>query len=59
MKNQYSDKAAKTAIGRARKQKTPQDLALCVYASHLLGGVPGLVLHGGGNTSVKTKDDIL
>src|SRR4030081_3825686 len=30
------------------------DLALRVYTSRLLGGDPRLVLHGGGNTSVKT-----
>ena len=31
-----------------------EDLALRVYTSRLLGGDPRLVLHGGGNTSVKT-----
>ncbi len=31
------------------------DLALRVYSSRLLGGNPSLVLHGGGNTSVKTS----
>ena len=31
------------------------DLALRVYTTRLLGGDPALVLHGGGNTSVKTK----
>lgn len=31
------------------------DLQLRVYSSRLLGREPGLVLHGGGNTSVKTK----
>ena len=31
-----------------------RDLALRVYTSRLLGGDPRLVLHGGGNTSVKT-----
>jgi rhamnose utilization protein RhaD (predicted bifunctional aldolase and dehydrogenase) len=31
-----------------------RDLALRVYSSRLLGGEPNLVLHGGGNTSVKT-----
>jgi len=30
-----------------------QDLALCTYASRLLGAEEALVLHGGGNTSVK------
>ncbi len=29
-------------------------LSACVYGSRLLGADPGLVLHGGGNTSVKT-----
>ena len=33
------------------------DLALRVYTTRLLGGDPKLVLHGGGNTSVKTRDD--
>lgn len=59
MKNLYSERQAKTAISRARRQKIPKDLALCVYASHLLGGNPALVRHGGGNTSVKTAEDIL
>ena len=31
------------------------DLAQCVYASRLLGRDPTLVLHGGGNTSVKIR----
>ncbi len=31
------------------------DLAQCVYASRLLGADPALVLHGGGNTSVKIE----
>jgi rhamnose utilization protein RhaD (predicted bifunctional aldolase and dehydrogenase)/NAD(P)-dependent dehydrogenase (short-subunit alcohol dehydrogenase family) len=34
-------------------------LAQCVYGSRLLGSEPGLVVHGGGNTSVKmTATDI-
>lgn len=33
----------------------PDDLALRVYSSRLLGSNPNLVLHGGGNTSVKTS----
>ena len=37
-----------------------EDLALRVYTTRLLGRDPLLVLHGGGNTSVKTraKDDL-
>ncbi|MCA8948957.1 MAG: bifunctional aldolase/short-chain dehydrogenase [Planctomycetes bacterium] len=35
-------------------------LALRIYTSHLIGGDPDLVLHGGGNTSVKaTARDLL
>jgi rhamnose utilization protein RhaD (predicted bifunctional aldolase and dehydrogenase)/NAD(P)-dependent dehydrogenase (short-subunit alcohol dehydrogenase family) len=30
------------------------DLAICTYVSRLIGREPDLVLHGGGNTSVKT-----
>ncbi|MBN1932386.1 MAG: bifunctional aldolase/short-chain dehydrogenase [Desulfobacterales bacterium] len=33
----------------------PKELALRVYTSRLLGSNPNLVLHGGGNTSVKLK----
>ena len=32
-----------------------RDLALRVYTTRLLGGEPRLVLHGGGNTSMKTR----
>ena len=37
-----------------------EDVALRVYTSRLLGRDPSLVLHGGGNTSVKTtQKDLL
>ncbi len=35
------------------------DLALRVYSSRLLGRDPSLVLHGGGNTSVKLRETSL
>jgi rhamnose utilization protein RhaD (predicted bifunctional aldolase and dehydrogenase) len=35
------------------KQYSKDDLNLRVYSSRLLGRNPELVLHGGGNTSVK------
>jgi rhamnose utilization protein RhaD (predicted bifunctional aldolase and dehydrogenase)/NAD(P)-dependent dehydrogenase (short-subunit alcohol dehydrogenase family) len=38
-----------------RYQDAGSDLALRVYTSRLLGRDPRLVLHGGGNTSVKTR----
>lgn len=34
----------------------PGDLGQRVYTSRLLGAEPGLVLHGGGNTSVKCRE---
>ena len=37
-------------------EKCKDDLALRVYTSHLLGKNPTLVLHGGGNTSVKITE---
>ncbi len=36
-------------------EKCSDDLALRVYSSRLLGADPDLVLHGGGNTSVKVR----
>ncbi len=46
MKNLWDD---------AEAARYPHDLALRVYTSRLLGRDPSLVLHGGGNTSVKLK----
>ena len=34
----------------------PGDLGQRVYTSRLLGAEPSLVLHGGGNTSVKVRE---
>jgi len=39
----------------ARYGDVPRDLALRVYTTRLLGSDPRLVLHGGGNTSLKTR----
>ncbi len=55
MKSKWSDKEAKSYIARYGKQKVNADIALRVYTSRLLGRDPELVLHGGGNTSVKTR----
>lgn len=54
MKNLWSDRDAKAAIAHYAKQGVNEDLALRTYTTRLLGGVPALVQHGGGNTSVKT-----
>jgi rhamnose utilization protein RhaD (predicted bifunctional aldolase and dehydrogenase) len=54
MKNLWSDKDAQAALEKYGAKGVNRDLALRVYTTRLLGGVPELVLHGGGNTSVKT-----
>lgn len=60
MKNLWSDREAARFVSRYRKQGVNVDIALRVYTSRLLGSNPRLVLHGGGNTSVKTTlNDIM
>ena len=54
MKSLWSDQDAKTYVERYAARGVGEDLALRVYTTRLLGGDPSLVLHGGGNTSVKT-----
>ncbi|HSE77190.1 MAG TPA: bifunctional aldolase/short-chain dehydrogenase [Alphaproteobacteria bacterium] len=54
MNNLWSDSEAEAVVARYARQGVNRDLALRVYTTRLLGGVPELVLHGGGNTSVKT-----
>ena len=53
MKSAWADRDAEAAV--ARYAHLPRDLALRVYTTRLLGSDPKLVLHGGGNTSVKTR----
>lgn len=55
MQNLWSDADAKAAVAAHAKKGIGEDLALRVYTTRLLGGEPKLVLHGGGNTSVKTR----
>ena len=47
MENRWNDEEAAKFDG---------PLGQCVYGSRLLGGDPALVLHGGGNTSVKVTE---
>jgi rhamnose utilization protein RhaD (predicted bifunctional aldolase and dehydrogenase)/NAD(P)-dependent dehydrogenase (short-subunit alcohol dehydrogenase family) len=54
MRSLWSDAEAERMLARYAGQGIAPDLALRVYTSRLLGGEPRLVLHGGGNTSVKT-----
>lgn len=54
MHNRWSDKDAENTIRHYAETGINEDIALRVYSSRLLGNEPRLVLHGGGNTSVKT-----
>jgi rhamnulose-1-phosphate aldolase/alcohol dehydrogenase len=60
MQNLWSDAAAEATVARYVEGGVGEALALRVYTTRLLGGEPRLVLHGGGNTSVKTtaKDQL-
>jgi rhamnose utilization protein RhaD (predicted bifunctional aldolase and dehydrogenase)/NAD(P)-dependent dehydrogenase (short-subunit alcohol dehydrogenase family) len=55
MKSGWVDHDAETVVAQAAKSGIDRDLALRVYTTRLLGRDPYLVLHGGGNTSVKTR----
>ncbi len=55
MRSRWVDSEAKSAVDRYAAAGLPPDLALRVYTTRLLGGDPKLVLHGGGNTSVKLR----
>lgn len=54
MRNRWADADAAAMVARYVDQGINEDLALRVYTTRLLGSEPRLVLHGGGNTSVKT-----
>ena len=54
MRSLWSDAEAERLVDHYAAAGVGRDLALRVYTSRLLGGEPKLVLHGGGNTSVKT-----
>ena len=55
MKNNWSNKESNKYIKKYKKLGYSKDLALRVYTTRLLGKNNELVLHGGGNTSVKTS----
>ncbi|OWY59129.1 hypothetical protein B7486_76230, partial [cyanobacterium TDX16] len=52
MRNRWSDDEAAAWVERLGPEHGEQ-MALRVYTSRLIGCDPGLVLHGGGNTSLK------
>ena len=55
MKNNWSNREASKYIRKYKYLGHSKDMALRVYTTRLLGRNSELVLHGGGNTSVKTS----
>src|SRR3954465_8065812 len=55
MKSAWVTSDAEAAVARYAREGIARELALRVYTTRLLGQNPKLVLHGGGNTSVKTR----
>jgi len=55
MESAWADADARALVESYAQQNVCADLALRVYTTRLLGRDPKLVLHGGGNTSVKTR----
>ena len=55
MKSAWATSDAEAAVARYARDGIARDLALRVYTTRLLGQNPKLVLHGGGNTSVKMR----
>jgi rhamnulose-1-phosphate aldolase/alcohol dehydrogenase len=60
MKSGWSNKDAQEFVTRYAPKGVNADLAVRTYTTRLLGSDPRMVLHGGGNTSVKTtvKDQL-
>src|SRR5471030_1059657 len=60
MQSKWSDAEAKDFAARYAPKGGNADLAVRTYTTRLLGSDPKMVLHGGGNTSVKTtvKDQL-
>ena len=56
MKSAWVERDAKQAVDRYGDAGIAADLALRIYSTQLLGRDARLVLHGGGNTSLKTKE---
>ncbi|QFY63755.1 bifunctional aldolase/short-chain dehydrogenase (plasmid) [Rhizobium grahamii] len=55
MESLWRDDTAEKVVADYAAKGIGRDLALRTYTTRLLGGEPRLVLHGGGNTSVKTE----
>ncbi|MDA1349519.1 MAG: bifunctional aldolase/short-chain dehydrogenase [Chloroflexi bacterium] len=57
MKSRWSDSDAGDLVRKLGERGVSENLSLRVYSTRLLGQDPRLVLHGGGNTSLKTTGD--
>ena len=55
MISKWSSREANKFVKYYSKNNIEEDLALRIYSTRLLGKNPNLVLHGGGNTSLKSK----
>jgi len=53
MKSKWNNKEANLFIRKYKKEGISKELALRIYTTRLLGNDSTVVLHGGGNTSVK------
>ena len=55
MQSAWLERDAEAFVGDGARAGLDRDLALRIYTTRLLGRDPQLVLHGGGNTSLKCK----
>jgi rhamnose utilization protein RhaD (predicted bifunctional aldolase and dehydrogenase)/NAD(P)-dependent dehydrogenase (short-subunit alcohol dehydrogenase family) len=55
VKSRWVERDADAMVTHGAEMGIDRDLALRVYTTRLLGRDPKLVLHGGGNTSLKTR----
>jgi len=55
MKSRWVEAEAAECVACGAQAGIEPDLALRIYSTRLLGSDPRLVLHGGGNTSLKTR----
>ncbi len=56
MRSAWVEREAKQAVDRYGGAGIAPDLALRIYSARLIGRNAKLVLHGGGNSSLKTKE---
>ena len=52
--NRWNETEIQARLAKAGISQLDHDLAYRVYTSQLIGQVPDLVMHGGGNTSCKS-----